>query len=56
MGTYPVGNQCYQVVPEDVQNQKQGHQKVEDVVDREHLDQLERENRMNCKCRRKPKT
>ena len=28
----------YQVVPENMQNQKQGHQKVEDIVDREHLD------------------
>ena len=28
-----------------MQNQKEGHQKVEDVVDREHLDQLQRDEK-----------
>ena len=39
-GTYPVGDEGYQVVPEDMQHQKQCHEKVEDVVDWEHLNKL----------------
>ena len=42
-GTYPVGDEGYQVIPEHMQHQEQGHQKVEDVVDWEHLDKLNRE-------------
>ena len=41
--TYPVGDEGYQVIPEHMQHQEQGHQKVEDIVDWEHLNELKRE-------------
>ena len=47
--TYPIGNKGDEVVPEDVQNQKQGHQKVENVINREHLNKLGRQKRIEVK-------
>ena len=38
--TYPIGDKGDEVVPEDVQNQKQGHQKVENIIHWEHLNKL----------------
>ena len=49
MRTYPIGDKGDQVVPEDVQNQKQGHQKVENVINREHLNKLGRQRRIEVK-------
>ena len=47
--TYPIGNKGDEVVPEDVQNQKQGHQKVENIIHWEHLNKLGRQKRMEVK-------
>ena len=47
--TYPIGDKGDEVVPEDVQNQKQGHQKVENVINREHLNKLGRQRRIEVK-------
>ena len=47
--TYPIGNKGDEVVPEDVQNQKQCHQKVKNVINREHLNKLGRQKRIKVK-------
>ena len=39
--THLVGNQGDQIVPDDMEDEEEGHEEVEDVVDREHLNQLE---------------
>ena len=47
--TYPIGDKGDEVVPEDVQNQKQSHQKVENIINREHLNKLGRQKRIEVK-------